>query len=201
MLSIILKNFFVMKKMLLLYVLAAIFAIMGNGSMLYFVIGYSALSLYMTQAYDERSGWLKFESSLPLSKTQQVLARFLFVYINMVFAIIFSMIFDVVNRMLFHRVLESEPKMTLLIIGVNLIAFALTTPVLLKIGVEKSRLIMIVFFVAIFTAIPLTTLTTGLTAGLMTHLDITVLIVMISAVIINIGSFVICSKISWYVKG
>ena len=91
-------------------------------------------------SFDERSGWEKLALSMPVTRRQLVLSKYLL-------GALLSLIVAVVDALIFIALPGRDPATSLLTCGAflctGLIFLDIILPILFKVGTEKARLIMI----------------------------------------------------------
>jgi ABC-2 type transport system permease protein len=114
-----------------------------------FLTGVLSLMMVMltitTLAYDERSKWEKFALTMPVSRKDLVLGKYLLGFLLSVAAFIMNLVFLTVAPT--KQETEALPTAAATL-GISLFFLCVILPVLFKFGVEKGRmLMMLIFFV------------------------------------------------------
>ena len=140
------KDLMVMKKTLALYmVIFAVYGYMGiaydQGGLLFaMVLILSSMVPVSTIAYDERSKWDRIANTMPLSRKEIVMAKYLFAIVLTAFSTAVCFVIY-----LFDKRIPLEEKLimcfTLMLTG--MFYQALLLPVNIKFGAEKGRNIML----------------------------------------------------------
>lgn len=92
-----------------------------------------------TIAYDEKAGWDKFALTMPLSRDDIVLAKYLF----MICTITAIAVITFIGNLIITRDVAESAGVMLYAMPVGLILDAVIIPLLLKFGVEKGRVVFI----------------------------------------------------------
>lgn len=144
--GLILKDLYNMKKqgrlvlvMIVFYLCMSLFD--GNPELLIGVLSIMMISLTITAlAYDERSHWDRYALTMPVSRSDLVLEKYILGSILSVAAFIINTIFLLVTG-------EGNPFETFgisaAVMGISLFFLLIILPVLFKFGVEKGRLLML----------------------------------------------------------
>lgn len=104
-----------------------------------------------TMAYDEKVNWTRYAITLPITRTQIVLSKFLFGLILLVLMLGTVCVVSAIGTGFTVKLL----KVTAVVGGLAVLYLALTMPILIKYGAEKSRYVaMGLLFVPMF-GIPL----------------------------------------------
>ena len=90
-----------------------------------------------TIAYDEKAGWDKFALTMPLSRDDIVLAKYLF----MICTITAIAVITFIGNLIITRDVAESAGVMLYAMPVGLILDAVIIPLLLKFGVEKGRVV------------------------------------------------------------
>lgn len=144
--GLIIKDFLNLKRqgkilgiMIIFYVFLAISS--GNNSMLGGVIAVLCAILPVTAfSYDERAKWDKYALTMPVSRRDLVISKYLLGLILLVAAFIINLVFNLFTS---EDQLKEILLMSLLLTGGALVFLSLILPVLFKFGVEKGRTLML----------------------------------------------------------
>lgn len=177
-------------------IFVAISIIQGSYTFLMFTSLYSAMISINTMSYDERGHWDTYADSLPVSRTQVVLSKYVLSFIAMlsvwVLYLLGQTIFDICNKAGTSASAHMLP-ISLLLWSAWGFMVALIYPALFRFGVEKGRVIYTIFIMIVagvtggFLAIK-DELAESITAWDITpHTGIAVCIVVASAVIVTIS--------------
>ncbi len=145
MIGLIYKDFIALKQQLKIFIFLGIFYLViffASGNSFIFS---SLLSVIMptlcvtTMAYDEKSHWDKYAATLPVSRTQIVLSKY-------VLGLLLSLAAFLVNY-LFQALAVSQPikeaiYLSFLIFGISTFIISVLLPFNFKLGVEKSRMVL-----------------------------------------------------------
>ncbi len=144
------KDYYTLVKQLGFFLIfIVVFACMPGFSFLTFAIVYATLMPMTSIAYDERSKWDKLAAMMPYSKTDLVLSKYMLGLFIILATAVFSCFAQAVIGIFTHTVLNGMFFAQLaLIICFAVIIESIELPVLIGFGVEKGRLLMIVFMVA-----------------------------------------------------
>ena len=89
-------------------------------------------------SYDERDKWDKYALSMPLSRTDMVLSKYI---MSMIFLLIAFFLNIVLNLLIGSAPIKEVLFESTTLCAVGVLYISLTLPILFKYGVEKSRLI------------------------------------------------------------
>lgn len=146
--GLLLKDFYVMKGNLLLFlVMALFFCLIPGYSMLAFVVVYSALLPISALAYEERCKWSRLCALLPCSPRQVVLSKYVLGYGITAAAILLTLVLKGVFSLFRPEDLSLLIPVGLTLFAVAVTLMALVLPFIYWLGVEKGRLL---YFLAIF---------------------------------------------------
>lgn len=143
--GLLLKDIINLKQQAKIFLIAAILYIvisfMNQDSSIFsvFAVVFTIMVPMTAFAYDEKAKWNRYALTMPVSRYDIVLSKyllsFLFAVISLFFAFLVS--FSVTHH--FHESLTSS--LTLFLIGLTLSAFVL--PIFFKFGVEKGRFVLL----------------------------------------------------------
>ena len=147
--GLILKDIYNLKKqyriLLLMIAFYAVYSLFTEDAG--FVTGILSMMMVMLTIssfdYDERSKWEKYALTMPVSRTDLVLSKYLLGFLLAVAAFIFNLIFLLVAPT------EQKPEalpVAAAICGISLFFLFVMLPVLFKFGVEKGRMLMLLIF-------------------------------------------------------
>lgn len=154
--GLLIKDWFVIWKhgkfIFLLALIYGVMAIMGNG---YFFAGFSVVFLSMlpltVMGLDERSKWEHYAVTMPYSRKEIVLSKYIITVLGAIAASLLFLISTVISW-----IIEKKPsdladltKQTVLLLSLGLIYSAINLPVAFKFGVDKGRLWFILITVVI----------------------------------------------------
>lgn len=123
---------------------------MQDTSMLGAMIVLLAVMMPITaMAYDEKSGWGRYESALPVSKKTVVLSKYVFGFILLALGSLISGL-SIVLLSTFAQFVEITDALWLLatFAAVGTIFMSLIFPILFRYGVEKGRMLMLLVIFA-----------------------------------------------------
>ncbi len=132
----------VMRQMKFFLLMVLIFACMPGYSMLTFALVYSSMLPMTALAYDERSGWDKLAAMMPYSAGDIVLSKYLLGYIMIAGATVFSVIIQFALSLLgMAKPMDEAFVQIITAICVALLFEAIVLPLMVKLGVEKGRIV------------------------------------------------------------
>ncbi len=193
--GLILKDISVITKHLKIFLLLIVFiSLSSGGSLAFFAFFYGGMLPSTAFSYDERSKWNDLAIMFPIKKSDIVLSKYIFGYIG----IALCGVLIAVGTILGPIVLKTESALSLnmfvLALSSTLYFIAINLFLNFKLGVEKSRVFLIIMLIAI--SYFGTTLITGNTLFTMdilpdlmaTSISPTSLIILGGAIIANIIS-------------
>ena len=146
--GLLIKDFLVLKKTGIifialtgLYLVINVFMDMDMGPMLTFLCGLLATSTF---AYDEQAKWDACALSMPLTKRDMVLAKYVLALFLGLFGVVLGAVMGI-GRALALGAMDWQGFLVTSVIAMcgSILFNSLTLPMLYKFGAEKSRLIMI----------------------------------------------------------
>ena len=148
--GLLIKDFYTLAKQVWFFLIfIVVFACMPGFSFLTFAIVYATMLPMTSIAYDERSKWDKLAAMMPYSKKDLVLSKYLLGLFIILATAVFSCFAQAVIGIFTHTALNGAFfSQLVLIICFAVIIESIELPVLIALGVEKGRLLMIVFMVA-----------------------------------------------------
>ena len=167
--ALLLKDFLTLSRYLRMALLfVVIFACIPGGSMAAYALVFAAMIPITALAYDEQSKWPSLAAMMPYSPRQLVMSKYVLGYIMLGGAILLSVVSTVVTTLVRGDVLDPASLSMLLILACAAsLILAVIMPLILRFGVEKGRLVMLVG-VAVIVGI---TFVLGEDDGLMTAMD------------------------------
>ncbi len=158
MIGLILKDSLNLKRHLKLYlILVAFYFILGiankDFAMFGSMIAMMAVILPVTSmAYDEKNNWDRYALTMPVSRRDLVISRYILSFIFLIFAFILSMLLSLIFKS--GSFIEGVLVNTgILLFGI--IIMSVIFPILFKYGVEKGRIFMMIVLFAPTAAIML----------------------------------------------
>lgn len=142
--SLLLKEYYTLKKQIPLFLFVSAMFSMFKGSFALYSVIYAALLPITAIAYDERSKWDTLAAAMPYTASELVLSKYIVGWISITAAAVVS---TVVRKLLFAfsngAVGESGDVLSLALPGIitALLIMSIVIPVIMKFGVEKGRLI------------------------------------------------------------
>lgn len=144
--GLLLKDFLVLaKQMKLFLILILIMSIAGGVSIASIVILLGAMLPMTAMAYDEQSKWNDLAVMMPYSKKNIVLCKYALGYLCMAGASILFVVAQVVISAIQPKDLTTNLYMILFAILCGLLLIAINIPISFKYGVQKGRIVLIVF--------------------------------------------------------
>lgn len=146
------KEYYTLRRYLKQYILLFIFfgaLSVYMDSVVYFqaMITMSMCMLVFTgMSYDAMAGWDKFVMTMPVSRKDVVLSKYMSCVIYAVSAIVVSVVFSLIINSIYP--MEDSSPMLMLTLAVTLlclmfIIYSILLPMIFKLGVEKTRILMI----------------------------------------------------------
>ena len=144
--ALLLKDFLTLSRYLRMALLfVVIFACIPGGSMAAYALVFAAMIPITALAYDEQSKWPRLAAMMPYSPRQLVMSKYVLGYIMLGGAILLSVVSTVVTTLVRGDVLEPASLSMLLILACAAsLILAVIMPLILRFGVEKGRLVMLV---------------------------------------------------------
>lgn len=151
--GLILKDFLVLKKtgrvfliLFILYLAMGVFMHTDFGTIVTFITGMLSMTCF---AYDEQAKWLPYALTMPVSRKTIVQSKFLmallFGAIGMLIGLVMSLVANIGKAAMDWSALLAQSGIALC--AVYLFS-SLSLPLLFKLGAEKSRIMLMVFFTA-----------------------------------------------------
>lgn len=144
--GLLLKDMLTLKRqgriLILLMGLYVIMSIMMKDSSVYsgMVLMICSMMPFTAAGYDERAHWEKYGLSLPVTRKQMVLSKYLlgliFIGVGAVIVLIFNLVMGTVT-------IKESLVVTAALCGCGLVVLSFTMPVIFKFGVEKGRFVII----------------------------------------------------------
>ena len=144
--ALLLKDFLTLSRYLRMALLfVVIFACIPGGSMAAYALVFAAMIPITALAYDEQSKWPRLAAMMPYSPRQLVMSKYVLGYIMLGGAILLSVVSTVVTTLVRGDVLDPASLSMLLILACAAsLILAVIMPLILRFGVEKGRLVMLV---------------------------------------------------------
>jgi len=135
------------KIYLLVILLYGVFSFFSKDASMFSVLVslFGAMYVVTAMAYDEKSGWNKYALTMPVSRDDIVIAKYLLgaLFTACAFILNIVMAFAVAPGNLLESIYQVLP-----FAGIALFYIAVVLPILFKLGVEKGRMMMLVAFFA-----------------------------------------------------
>lgn len=91
-------------------------------------------------AYDERSNWDRYALSMPISRKDIIISKYLLGILCSFLGFLICFLFNIFSNSLSNETLA----LSLLFFGIAILLISILLPILFKFGVEKGRLIMMI---------------------------------------------------------
>jgi len=147
MIGLILKDFINLKKQSKMIGVLAIFYLIfskatNNNSMFgAIMLMIFAMMPITALSFDEKANWDKYGLTMPVSRTQMVLSK----YILGIILSLFALILNFIAQILLGTEMNIENIIIILVIfGISIVFISLMLPIIFKFGVEKGRMLMFV---------------------------------------------------------
>lgn len=149
--ALLLKDFLTLSRYLRMALLfVVIFACIPGGSMAAYALVFAAMIPISALAYDEQSKWPRLAAMMPYTTRQLVASKYVLGYIMLGGAILLSVVSTVVTMLVRGDVLDPASLSMLFILACAAsLILAVIMPLILRFGVEKGRLVMLVGVAAI----------------------------------------------------
>lgn len=154
MLGLIIKDLLVCKKNLrTVLILVAIFTVFGLTSddtsfITLITCLYFSMMVLTAFAYDTQAKWDAYGMTMPVSRSETVLAKYLLGAILSAAGTVLSLIVNMGIALYKHNPIVPDLIVAQLVVfGVSFVILGIIIPLIYRFGVEKTRLIMIVIFV------------------------------------------------------
>ena len=149
--TLLLKDFLTLSRYLRMALLfVVIFACIPGGSMAAYALVFAAMIPITALAYDEQSKWPRLAAMMPYTTRQLVASKYVLGYIMLGGAILLSVVSTVVTTLVRGDVLDPASLSMLFILACAAsLILAVIMPLILRFGVEKGRLVMLVGVAAI----------------------------------------------------
>ena len=149
--ALLLKDFLTLSRYLRMALLfVVIFACIPGGSMAAYALVFAAMIPLTALAYDEQSKWPRLAAMMPYTTRQLVASKYVLGYIMLGGAILLSVVSTVVTTLVRGDVLDPASLSMLFILACAAsLILAVIMPLILRFGVEKGRLVMLVGVAAI----------------------------------------------------
>jgi hypothetical protein len=159
MIGLLIKDFLVLKKYICtLFILVAIYVVFsftsGNMSFLNGMVSVVfAMIVITTFSYDDLAKWDKYALSMPITRKEMVLSKYLIAFIFMITGSVVSIVSTIIFTLIKGSDFDIVLFLPIIIISEGAVLFnSILIPLIYKFGVEKSR-IMIFIVLAIPTVI------------------------------------------------
>ncbi len=137
------------KQMKIFIIICAFYMVMtivgGNPAFFGGVVSVMSATLPLTAfSYDERSKWDKIAMSMPVSRNTIILSKYV---LGIAFSL-FAAFINIIVMFLFKQNSSEAAYITLGFIAVSLLFVSIMYPIVIKIGVEKAKIITIAIYLA-----------------------------------------------------
>jgi len=146
--GLILKDLLILKKQAKIYVIMIIFFSINalatrNFSFLAgMVCMFCAMMPVTALSYDERANWDKYALSMPVSRKDMILSKYLLGIITTGIGLITLILFQIT----LFKVTKENILITFIIFGISILFLSVLLPIFFKFGVEKGRIVMLLIF-------------------------------------------------------
>ena len=197
--GLILKDSYTMiRQTKVLMILTIILAIIPSDFMFGYSVFYAAMMPITALAYDERAKWDKFAGMLPYSASQIIGSKYIIGYLSVACVFLLTLISKVIFAGVKGQSLTMESLASLfLIICVAVLVQAVNLPIMFWIGVEKGRMIFVLFTVIMVT-VSVTLLEDFSMTAFYIAPDVLIIGALIMTIVGNIVSFQISKMV--YIK-
>lgn len=150
--GLIIKDFHVAKKQIVLFSLLILYFVLlgGISSFSVFPIVCASMIPFTAMAYDEHSKWNSLVKMMPYSRTEIVSSKYIFGYLVMIIIAIITLLVKLGYNFYKHQAMTSK---YLMIIGFAIIfgslIMSISLPLMYAFGTEKGRLLLTIFPVII----------------------------------------------------
>jgi ABC-2 type transport system permease protein len=149
--GLILKDFYVLSKQIkIMFLFIAVFALIPEFSLTAFALVYASLIPLTALAYDERSKWEKVALTMPYTRSQLVISKYVLGFIFALTTALLVLIGNVIHTGELFNISALKELLLVLCFSILIISFIL--PALFKFGVEKGRILFILVAV-LFSAV------------------------------------------------
>jgi hypothetical protein len=93
-------------------------------------------------SYDEKAKWDKYSLTMPVSKQEVVLSKYILALVASVIGFIISLLFNIVISKVFIESFSASAVYW----GISILIFSIILPLMYKFGVEKGRMLILVVF-------------------------------------------------------
>lgn len=135
------------KQLKLLLIVIPILAITGGNTMTCASILLGAMMPMIAIAYDEQSKWNELAVMMPYSKKALVLSKYMLGYLCMAGASVIYLFIQLLLTSISHEPISNTLFMLYFSIISGLFLIAVNTPIILKFGSQKGRIIFVVFMI------------------------------------------------------
>ncbi len=126
------------------YVLMAL--VSNNNSMLGGITAVMCGMLPITAlSYDEKAKWDKYALSMPVSRTDMVMSKYLLGFMLSCAALIFNLIFNLATS---SESIQDTLLISFIFFAIGILFMSFMMPILFKFGVEKGRIMMMIVLFA-----------------------------------------------------
>ncbi len=148
--GLILKDLLNLKKQVKIYIVAILFFAInsistGNFAFLSgMVCLFCAMMPVTALSYDERAKWDKYALSMPVSRNDMIISKYLLGIITSGIGLTILILFQII----LFKVTKENILTSFIVFGISIIFLSVLLPILFKFGVEKGRIIMMLIFFA-----------------------------------------------------
>lgn len=146
--GLILKDLLILKKQAKIYLIMIVFFAINalatrNFSFLAgMVCMFCAMMPVTALSYDERANWDKYALSMPVSRKDMILSKYLLGIITTSIGLATLILFQIT----LFKVTKEDTLITFIMFGISIIFLSILLPTLFRFGVEKGRILMLLIF-------------------------------------------------------
>lgn len=192
--GLLLKDIYVVTKQLtLILFVIPVLGLFGGSTMSTFAILLGSVLPMTAIAYDERCKWSELAAMMPYSKKDLILNKYILGYLCIGAASVLVVFGRVIAELLGSQSTENSFNTLMFVIFGGLLFIAVNTPILFKFGSEKGRFVFIFAMILIGASGPI--LANIDPQLLSTLLNISPIMLLLVAVVLNVISIMISVKI------
>lgn len=143
--GLILKDFYTMRQQLKIYLVIMAFWLFlafqdNNASFFGGLTSFFAVMIPISAiAYDEQANWDKYALTMPVSRAQMVLSKYVLTFI----CILICSILTLATSIMISKNVTESIMTTIIFMSIGLIFASIIFPAVFKLGVEKGRMVLI----------------------------------------------------------
>lgn len=144
--GLLIKDFLVLvKQMKLILIIIPLMAVTGNISIASIAILIGAMLPMTAMAYDEQSKWNELAVMMPYSRKEMILSKYIIGYLSIIGTAILFTAAKFIMSVVQPEHVHTNSTMILFSIFCGLLFLAINTPIMFRFGVQKGRIIYIIF--------------------------------------------------------